>query len=56
VAFYVPLGPRGLLIGVGTFLHGIWGSLVYEAARRRRGLVPPHPPLLAALPDLMASD
>jgi hypothetical protein len=56
VAFYVPLGPRGLLIRIGTFLLGIWGGLVYEVARRRRELVPSHPSLLVALPDIMPSD
>ena len=36
VAYYVPLGPRGLLIGAGTTLLRIWGGLVYEVLRRRR--------------------
>ncbi len=54
--FYVPLGPRGLLLRLGTFLIGIWGSVVYEAARRRRELLPAHPTLAVGLPDLLAVD
>jgi hypothetical protein len=41
VAFYVPLGPRGLLFRIGTFVIGIWGGLVYGRASRRRGLMVP---------------
>jgi hypothetical protein len=53
VAFYVPLGPRGLLLRIGTFVIGIWGGLVYgRASRRRRGLgVPSRQPLTISLPD-----
>jgi hypothetical protein len=36
VAFYVPLGPRGMLFRAGTFIIGIWGGLVYRLAYRRR--------------------
>ena len=36
MAFYVPLGPRGLLFRLGTFVIGIWGGLVYRLAYRRR--------------------
>jgi hypothetical protein len=36
VAFYVPLGPRGLIFRLGTFVIGIWGGLVYRLAYRRR--------------------
>ena len=32
MAFYVPLGPRGLLFRIGTFVIGIWGGLVYGRA------------------------
>jgi hypothetical protein len=38
VAFYVPLGPRGLLFRLGTFVIGIWGGLVYRLAYRRRAI------------------
>jgi hypothetical protein len=42
VAFYVPLGPRGLLLRVGTFVIGILGGLTYGlACRRRRSLIRP---------------
>ena len=39
MAFYVPLGPRGLLFRIGTFVIGIWGGLVYGRACRRRDLM-----------------
>jgi hypothetical protein len=39
VAFYVPLGPRGLVFRLGTFVIGIWGGLVYRLAYRRRAIV-----------------
>jgi hypothetical protein len=43
VAFYVPLGPRGLLFRLGTFVIGIWGGLVYRLASRRRSIMMPCP-------------
>jgi hypothetical protein len=43
VAFYVPLGPRGLLFRIGTFVIGIWGGLVYGRAYRRRDTRSPKP-------------
>jgi hypothetical protein len=39
VAFYVPLGPRGLLFRLGTFVIGIWGGLVYQLAYHRRAII-----------------
>ena len=43
MAFYVPLGPRGLLFRLGTFVIGIWGGLVYRLAYRRREIVVSNP-------------
>ena len=43
MAFYVPLGPRGLLFRLGTFVIGIWGGLVYRLACRRRAIMVPCP-------------
>ncbi len=52
MAFYVPLGPRGLLFRIGTFVIGIWGGLVYGRASRRRGVMAHSPqPLTISLPD-----
>jgi hypothetical protein len=56
VPYYVPLGPRGLLIRVGTLLLGIWGGLIYEVLRRRRGLLPPPAPSPLVLAEILASD
>ena len=36
MAYYVPLGPRGILLRIGTRLIGILGGLVYWRASRRR--------------------
>jgi hypothetical protein len=47
VAFYVPLGTRGILFRVGTALIGFLGGWVYWRASRRRGLVAVPLPLLA---------
>lgn len=39
MAFYVPLGPRGLVFRLGTVLIGAIGSYVYWRASRRRGMM-----------------
>ena len=39
MAFYVKLGPRGVLFRVGTILIGLLGSWVYWRASRRRGMM-----------------
>ncbi len=52
MAFYVPLGPRGLLLRIGTFVIGIVGGVVYRVASRRRALAGPlSQPLTLPLPD-----
>jgi hypothetical protein len=52
VAFYVPLGPRGWLLRIGTFLIGVMGGIVYRIASRRRALAGPFSqPLTVPLPD-----
>lgn len=40
MAFYVPLGPRGLILRVGTLLIGLLGGLAYWRASRRRASLP----------------
>ena len=53
MAFYVPLGPRGILFRLGTVLIGIVGGLVYCAsAVVRPSAVPPavHRSPLISLP------
>ena len=39
MAFYVPLGPRGILFRIGTLLIGVFGGWVYWRASRRRSLI-----------------
>ena len=52
MAFYVPLGPRGVLFRLGTFVIGIWGGVVYRLAKRRRGPLLPIPrPLTVPVVD-----
>jgi hypothetical protein len=52
VAYYVPLGPRGLILRIGTVLIGLLGGMVYRLASRRRALAGPMPqPLAIPLPD-----
>lgn len=40
MAFYVPLGPRGLILRIGTMLLGVLGGFVYRRASRKRSLSP----------------
>ena len=54
--FYVPLGVRGLLLQLGTFLIGILGGVVYRQAARRRGRLAANPPLSLALAELLAAE
>jgi hypothetical protein len=42
MAFYVKLGPRGVIFRLGTMILGVSGSLVYWRASRRRARMP-HP-------------
>lgn len=52
MAFYVPLGPRGVLLRIGTFLIGVLGGMVYRVASHRRALTGHVPqPLVIPLPD-----
>ncbi len=52
MAYYVPLGLRGLILRIGTFLIGLLGSLVYRlASRRRASSVPIAQTLPVMLPD-----
>jgi hypothetical protein len=51
VAYYVPLGPRGTLLRVGTFLIDILGGLAYSRAYRRRDHRADDPVLTISLPD-----
>ena len=39
MAFYVPLGSRGVLFRIGTGLIGVLGSWVYWRASRRRVMI-----------------
>lgn len=51
MAFYVPLGPRGLLFRIGTLLIGVFGGWVYWRASRRRGVMATPLPLAFDLPE-----
>ena len=47
MAYYVPLGPRGFLMKLGSLVLVVAGGLVYWRASRRR---PENPAPLAAFP------
>jgi hypothetical protein len=50
VAFYVPLGPRGVLFRIGILIVSVRGGLVYWRASRRRAASPlpfPEPIVIA---------
>jgi hypothetical protein len=51
VAFYVPLGPRGILFRIGTLLIGVFGGWVYWRASRRRPVIAAPVPLAFDLPE-----
>jgi hypothetical protein len=52
VAYYVSLGSRGILLGIGTRLISIVGGLVYWRASRRRRLTPTRLAAVVLLPEL----
>ncbi len=54
--FYVPLGVRGFLLRVGTFVIGILGGVVYRKAARRRAQIPSNPSLSSALAEILATE
>ncbi len=40
MAYYVPLGPRGFLMKLGSLVLIVAGGLVYWRASRRRSVIP----------------
>jgi hypothetical protein len=40
VGYYVPLGPRGLILQIGTFAIGVIGTFIYWRASVRRAANP----------------
>ncbi len=40
MAYYVPLGPRGFLMRLGSLVLVVAGGLVYWRASRRRSQIP----------------
>jgi uncharacterized membrane protein len=50
VPYYVPVGPRGLLFRVGSFLTTVMGTWVYWRACRRRALLPSPTAVVEGLP------
>jgi hypothetical protein len=56
VVFYVPLGPRGGVLRIGTFLIDIVGGLVYRQSCRRRDMTFSNPTLPGALLDILAAE
>ncbi|QEH33391.1 hypothetical protein OJF2_18920 [Aquisphaera giovannonii] len=54
--FYVPLGCRGFLFRLGTFVIGIVGGAVYRKAAQRRSPEAGDPAVSLALLDLLAAE
>ncbi len=52
MAYYVSLGSRGILLGIGTKLICLVGGLVYWRASRRRRVTPQHLAAVVLLPEL----
>jgi hypothetical protein len=40
MAYYVPLGPRGILMRLGSLVLAVAGGLVYWRSSRRRSGIP----------------
>ncbi len=40
MGYYVPLGPRGVILRVGTFALGVIGTFIYWRASLRRAASP----------------
>lgn len=51
MAYYVPLGPRGAILRIGTFMIDVVGGFIYSRAYRRRDHRAPDPVLTITLPD-----
>lgn len=56
MAFYVPLGPRGGVFRLGTFLIGIMGGVAYRKACKRRDLAFINPTLPRPLLDALHAE
>ena len=56
MAFYVPLGTRGGVFRLGTFLIGIMGGMAYRKAYRRRESAFENPTLPMALLDSLHAE
>jgi hypothetical protein len=50
VAYYVPLGSRGILLRIGTSLISVLNGWVYSRAYRRRRLSPLLIPVVVRMP------
>ena len=55
MAYYVPLGSRGIVLRLGTSLIGFFGGLVYWTASVRRRMIGIPLPVAVELPELEAS-
>ncbi len=56
MAYYVPLGPRGGVLRLGTFVIGIVGSLIYRKHYRRRNATFTNPTLPSLLLDTLHAE
>ncbi|APW59424.1 hypothetical protein [Paludisphaera borealis] len=56
MVFYVPLGPRGGVLRLGTFVIGILGGMAYRQTCRRRDMAFSNPTLPVHLLDALAAE
>jgi hypothetical protein len=55
VAYYVPLGPRGILLRVGTSLIDVVHGVIYWRSSRRRRMTAPLRSVKVILPEELAT-
>ena len=56
MAFYVPLGPRGLLFRIGTFVIGIWEAWSTGRLPAAVNAFASNPSLSVALAEILATE
>jgi hypothetical protein len=56
VVFYVPLGPRGGVLRLGTFVIGILGGMAYRKTCRHRDMAFSNPTLPGHLLDSLTAE
>lgn len=56
MAYYVPLGPRGGFLRLGTLMIDIVGGLIYHRASRRRAATFANPTIPSSLLETLQAE